>query len=190
MRWMVAVGVRLAIRQVSAPCEAGTPRSRASCHQPSALQMVKAPRWGRKVGRSSALSTPFSSTILTLFISSRSLRSRSFPSRRYQYRSYFRFNFLNTQHEDHFLISTPMRSKMGNAPPSNGEKQKYKMKPAQNLPLTEKCQHYTDKNDVPPEIQKCVFCLVYPCVLLLTPLRADTGHNGTLSSPPTTTVSL
>lgn len=53
-----------------------------------------------------------------------------------------------------------MPSKMGNASPINGDRQKYKMKPAQNLPLTEKCQHYTDRNDVPPELQKCVHCLV------------------------------
>ncbi|SPN96986.1 related to TGS1 TrimethylGuanosine Synthase [Cephalotrichum gorgonifer] len=37
---------------------------------------------------------------------------------------------------------------------SNGDKQKYKFKPAQHLPLTEKCQHYTNRADVPLELQK------------------------------------
>lgn len=96
-----------------------------------------------------------------------------------------------TRYHKNLFPSTPMRSEMGNAPLSNGDKQKYKMKPAQNLPLTEKCQHYTDKNDVPPEIQKYVFRpVISMCFFLLTPLPSDTGLNATPSSPPTTTVSL
>lgn len=51
-----------------------------------------------------------------------------------------------------------MPSGMGNAP-SNNDKQIYAMKPAENLPLTEECQHYTNWNDVPQRLRKCVLFL-------------------------------
>lgn len=55
------------------------------------------------------------------------------------------------------ILAPPMLMvpSMGNAP-SNNDGQDYTMKPAETLPLTEKCLHYTARDDVPPELQKWV----------------------------------
>ena len=60
---------------------------------------------------------------------------------------------VTRENETRLVVSTLMRPTAGIAPSDSG-KHTYKMKPAQNLPLTEKCQHYTTRQDVPPELQK------------------------------------
>lgn len=95
---------------------------------------------------------------------------------------------LQTRHGARLAPQIPMPSTMGNAA-SNNDKHKYRMKPAQSLPLTEKCQHYTDRQDVPPELEKCVPSLITPIFVHSDPRLADTGPSGTPSSRPTTTAS-
>lgn len=57
----------------------------------------------------------------------------------------------------------------------------FSLKPAERLPLTDECHHYTGKHEVPWDIQKLVFCCAESCFPRVLIELADTSANGTQS---------
>lgn len=58
----------------------------------------------------------------------------------------------------------------------------FSIKPADRLPLTDECHHYTGKHEVPWDIQKLVSCFMGSWFLRVLIELADTSANGTQSS--------